>query len=89
MNALFTISKEQIDQINTRLQKIEDLLIDPKDSPPDWVTAKDAQSLLGVGQTTLWKYRKSGLIEASIISKKLLFKRADLIKLLSSGKTSK
>ncbi len=89
MEALFTIPKEQIDLINLRLQKIENLLTQTQEPFSDWLSAKEAQSLLGVGQTTLWQYRKEGLIMAYKNKKKLFFKRSELIAFLESGNIKK
>jgi hypothetical protein len=89
MEQVFIFSQDQFNILRSKLDAIEKHLGTTSESLSEWVTAKEARSILGVGQTTLWQYRRDGLIEASKISKKLLFKRTDLLDLLNSGKIHK
>ncbi len=89
MEQVFIISQEQFNTLRTKLESIEQLIGASKDVSNDWVTAKEAMEILGVKETTLWTYRKQGLIQASKIRKKLSFKRSDLIQLLASNKLGK
>jgi len=89
MEHVFILSEDQFNLIRTKLEAIEKHLGTSNEALPEWVTAKEAQTILGVGETTLWQYRKDGLIQASKIRKKLFFKRSDLLELLASGHLKK
>jgi hypothetical protein len=89
MDHVFIFSQDQFNLIKTKLEAIEKHLGTSNEALPEWVNAKEAQSILGVGQTTLWQYRQAGLIQAYKISKKLFFKRSDLLQLLASGNIKK
>ncbi len=85
METVFIFSQDQFNLIRTKLEKIEKHLGFSNDPLPEWISAKEAMLILGVGETTLWKYRQKGLLKASKIDKKLYFKRSDLNDLIASN----
>lgn len=89
MEQVFIFSQDQFNLIRSKLEAIEKQLGASSEQASEWLSAKEAQSLLGVGQTTLWQYRREGLIISYKIKKKLFFKRSELIAFLESGNIKK
>ena len=85
MDNLVILSKSQLDHL---IEKIDQLLAN-KESPPDqekeWLNTKEATDFLGIGQTTLWTYRKQGKIKGRKIGHKLYFSSSELNKLLANS----
>lgn len=93
MSTYIALTPEQFDSIQSGLKKIERLeqIFLNKDANQSsiWVSTKEAMEILGVGETTLWSYRKQGIISASKINKKLYYNRKDLNKVISSNEIKK
>jgi hypothetical protein len=85
MEQAYIITKSQLDHL---IEKIDQLLAN-KESPPDqekeWLNTKEATDFLGIGQTTLWTYRKQGKIKGRKIGHKLYFSSSELNKLLTNS----
>ncbi|MFZ5554490.1 MAG: helix-turn-helix domain-containing protein [Bacteroidota bacterium] len=85
MSGILLLTQDQFEIIRKKLENIETLLSNGKSKDEsEWISSKEAQEILGVGETTLWSYRKDGLIQASKINKRLYFKRSDLLGLIES-----
>ena len=67
------------------MESIEKLLGQPKNAESDWVTAVEARTILGVGETTLWSMRREGKLKANRIRRKLYFRRKDIEELIESN----
>lgn len=83
---LVVLTPEQYKSITDKL----DYLITQIESEPtavkkEWLSAKETMELLGVGQTTLWRYRKDGNITARKINRKLYFKALEVESLIENS----
>jgi len=54
-------------------------------SNDDLLTSKDVQKLLNISHVTLWRIEKQGLISFSKIGSKKLYRRGDIVNVLSRG----
>ena len=45
---------------------------------PEWITYKEAQRMVGLGRTTLWRLASSGDIEAARVGRAVRLSRASL-----------
>lgn len=63
------------------MEQIHEHLTKPP-SQKKWLTEGECKQLLGVGRTTLSKYRKEGLLPFIQIQKKILYSYEDIEKLL-------
>jgi predicted DNA-binding transcriptional regulator AlpA len=52
----------QIDEIKEHLEGIETKLVSNKEQEDRLITQKEACEILGRDSTTLWRYRKSGIL---------------------------
>ncbi|PCH69130.1 MAG: hypothetical protein COC01_02245 [Bacteroidetes bacterium] len=59
-----------------------------RDNPQqkEWLTTQEAMELLQVGETTIWSYKKNGILSFSKIGRRNYFNRNDIGKLLDSKK---
>ncbi len=46
---------------------------------PEWLTYQQAQNLVGLGRTTLWRLASSGEIEAARVGRAVRLSRSSLI----------
>lgn len=90
MEKEYKLNQNEFDFICNKLDKIETLISNntPKEEK-EWISADEAAKILGVGKTTLWKYRAEGIVKANQINKKLFFSRSELIKLIANSRKSK
>ncbi len=50
-----------------------------KEIEPEWITYEEAQRLVGLGRTTLWRLVSSGKIEAARVGRAVRINRAGLM----------
>ena len=75
-----------MNEFNFKLNSILEILENKQDSLKEWLSAKEAMSILEIKQTTLWSYRKAGKLTYTKINKKVFFLRKDILKLLEQNK---
>lgn len=86
MSNLIVINQETVNEFNFKLNSILEILENKQDSLKEWLSAKEAMSILEIKQTTLWSYRKAGKLTYTKINKKVFFLRKDILKLLEQNK---
>ena len=86
MSNLIVINQETVNEFNFKLNSILEILENKQDSVKEWLSAKEAMSILEIKQTTLWSYRKAGKLTYTKINKKVFFLRKDILKLLEQNK---
>jgi len=80
------LSKDNYDEINTKLDKIiqkQELRVDPQE---EWMDKPSVLKLLRVSSSTLQTYRDKGLIKYSQVGRKILYNKADIINFLNNSK---
>lgn len=50
------------------------------------MTRKEALEMLGIGETTLWKWEKQGIITSLKVGARRFFRRSDIIDLMENQK---
>jgi len=80
------LSKDNYDEINTKLDKIiqkQELRVDPQE---EWMDKPSVLKLLRVSSSTLQTYRDKGLIKYSQVGRKILYRVKDLHEFLDRNK---
>ena len=74
----------QLDRIENQLKTIENT----KESPSldDWITELDAQELLNVKHTSLWRLRQKGAIEYTKVGNKTYYSHKSILEFLDVNK---
>ena len=86
MSQIILLKPEEFEFIKSKLNSIEQALSNAKDKVESkWLSAKETITILGIGETTLWSYRKQGKIKANKIDRKLYFLKEDVDRLISSS----
>jgi len=82
----FTLINEQT--VNELNHKLDSILTKLENRTPEkeWLSAKEAMSLLEIKETTLWAYRNAGKLTFTKVNKKVFFLRKDILKLLEQNK---
>lgn len=70
--------------IEKKLKKLG-LCEDSAVPPTEYLTIEEVGRLLRLSRTTIWKYRKDGILKARTIGNKTLFARADIDEILKGG----
>ena len=83
MNNEFESSVNLVDVINSAVKKIEEA---KENAAIEHIGDEEMQRRLGVSRTTLYNWRKSGLIPYSRICKKLYYPWREIQKLLAQNK---
>jgi len=83
---VYLMTKSEYDQLKVLLDRIlSQVESESSKSESDWLSSKEAMSLLNVSNSTLWNYRRSGKITAKRINRKLYFNRIELVDLINSS----
>ncbi len=83
------LTKDDLQDLKAELlaEILEAIKQNNKPAKKDWLSEREAQQYLGVCKTTLWKYRRDGLIPFSQINRKTNYLRADLDDFLKRNST--
>jgi hypothetical protein len=80
---VITMESEVFRQIMAKLDQLLKTTAAKAESHPEWLTGKEVMKILGVTSRTLQKYRDTGILDFSQVSrKKILYKRADVMQFL-------
>ena len=88
MGKYILLSEDHFESIISKLDSIEKKLDDPKSSLNGWLTAKQAKELLGIKETTLWKYRNMGMLTHTKIQRTVYYSQEGILNLLEKNKIS-
>ncbi len=58
------ITQEQFETLDRKLEFILSKVSTKHEPDKPWLSCKEAQKMLNIGQTTLWNYRNQGIIKA-------------------------
>ena len=76
------LKKLQIQVLNF-LQVNESEAVENSNQPPEWISVKQACTILGCSEVTLWKLRKENLIPFSRLKRTIRFKKEDVYNYLN------
>lgn len=85
MEKLILVNQAILENIRKELTEIKQLLGNRRSSTEDWIDEAEAQSLLAIKTTTLWKLRSANLIKSSKVGRKTFYSLASINAYLKSN----
>ncbi|MFT6501144.1 MAG: hypothetical protein ACJASQ_001254 [Crocinitomicaceae bacterium] len=82
---LVALTEEQFKMINEKLDFLINKEADTSTESKLWLSSSETMKILGVGQTTLWSYRKQGKIKSRKINRKLYFSAQEVNQLIENS----
>lgn len=87
MDTIIQISKADLEEvIRAEVKEALHAVLMQESNPDQMLTQEQARKLLGISRVTLWQWCKNGEIPYYQISRRILFKKSELMATLKKGK---
>jgi hypothetical protein len=84
----FLLPQSRLDEFNANFKELKGILLEIRSKPQqlnDWISELDAQTLLGLKETSLWALRKKKQLVFSKIGARTFYSLKSIEKLLSKN----